>query len=612
MALSGSFTGTANNRYILPTITWSASQSIDGNYSVVTATLAYSRTNSGYTTSGTWSGSLAIDGDTKSAAQRLSITQGSNTAAITHTVRVPHNADGTKSVTISAAGGIPGTSFTSTSISATVELDAIPRASTPTLDASAAEFGGRITVYTNRASSSFTHHLYYSLNGGAEVGIAPDITERYTWTIPAELMEQIPNAASATLRFRLYTFSGGVNIGNRTVSLPVSVPRDAAPTISAVTLREAAAGLAEQFGAYVQNKSALRVDTGAEGVYGSTIQSCLVSVDGKSYTGSSVTTQTLSSSGTLALKATVTDSRGRSASRTVSVEVLPYENPAITAFTAYRCSKDGSAAADGDYVSLTYAYRISPVGGKNTAAMEVACKRFSAAESAYTALLTGTEYARSDTVVPAAAISADYQWQLRLTVADWFTSTQMAVTLPSAEVILDLLSDGKGVAFGKTAETPVLLDTAWDARFRGDLSVDGSLEVAQALRLGGSGLADFIVAQSIDSSGGGSWSWVKYASGLAMCWGRRNVSGNFDNLAWGALYTGGEMGSIAYPFPFAAVPFCTAARTTADTADYNDAFTLLSSTGGTAAQTPRFELVRGTEKTIGHPYIVYFAVGRWK
>ena len=43
MAGSGSFTGTTANSAIVPTITWSAAQSQEGNYSDVTAVLTYDR-----------------------------------------------------------------------------------------------------------------------------------------------------------------------------------------------------------------------------------------------------------------------------------------------------------------------------------------------------------------------------------------------------------------------------------------------------------------------------------------------------------------------------------------------------------------------------------------
>ena len=88
MALSGAFTGTTGNQHIFPTIKWSAVQSIDGNYSDVTATLYYSRSNSGYTTSGTWSGGITIDGQWTAGSRYIEVSYQSETLAMSATVRV--------------------------------------------------------------------------------------------------------------------------------------------------------------------------------------------------------------------------------------------------------------------------------------------------------------------------------------------------------------------------------------------------------------------------------------------------------------------------------------------------------------------------------------------
>ena len=127
MALSGTIYGTTNNKYIDAKLEWSATQNKTENYSTITATLYYSRTNTGYTTSGKWVGAITINGTEVSSEARITITYQSNTEAMTATVRVPHNTDGTKSCTISASGGFPGLSMDATYLSGTVTLDEIAR-----------------------------------------------------------------------------------------------------------------------------------------------------------------------------------------------------------------------------------------------------------------------------------------------------------------------------------------------------------------------------------------------------------------------------------------------------------------------------------------------------
>ena len=106
MALNGTFYGTTTNERVKPKIVWSAVQNTEGNYSDVTATLYYSRTNTGYETAGLFEGSITIGGDTKTESRNISVTYNSNTQAITHTARVYHDSYGAKSLTVSASGRI--------------------------------------------------------------------------------------------------------------------------------------------------------------------------------------------------------------------------------------------------------------------------------------------------------------------------------------------------------------------------------------------------------------------------------------------------------------------------------------------------------------------------
>ena len=127
---SGSFNVSTSNQYIKGKIEWSSVQDIDKNQSTVTATLRLSRTNTGYTTEGRGSFTITINGNSKTndnGGSQFVFTYNSNTLCVTHTVAVPHNADGSKSITITASGSI--SRFTMSSQGGTAVLDTIPRAS---------------------------------------------------------------------------------------------------------------------------------------------------------------------------------------------------------------------------------------------------------------------------------------------------------------------------------------------------------------------------------------------------------------------------------------------------------------------------------------------------
>lgn len=123
MATSGVIYGTTNNPYIEVGIWWSTEWSdADTNQTSIVARLWARRTNTGYVTSGTWSGGITIDGQSSSGSRSVSI--GTDWVLLTGDVRtVTHNSDGNRSVAISAWGGISGTGWDSTSVSGTAVLD---------------------------------------------------------------------------------------------------------------------------------------------------------------------------------------------------------------------------------------------------------------------------------------------------------------------------------------------------------------------------------------------------------------------------------------------------------------------------------------------------------
>lgn len=462
MALSGTFYGTTSNEYIEPKIVWSATQSVSGNYSTVTATLYYSRTNKGYTTEGSGSYTLTINGNAKTETKRLTLTYNSNTKAISHTVQVSHAADGSKSITIKATGSIPGSTFTSTTISATVTLDTIPRATTPTVSAASVNMGSAVTINTPRASSSFTHTLAYSFAGSSYTNIATGVGTSYSWTVP-DLASKIPNATSGTVSIRCITYNGSTQIGTKTVSMTAKVPSSVVPTISSVALAEAVSSIGTQFNVYVQGKSKVKATITAAGAKGSTIKSYSSTLAGQTYTGASWTSGVLTSSGSFTVTAKVTDSRGRTATKTASFTVTAYSAPKVTAFTAYRSDASGAAKDDGTYVTVKYKYTVPTLGGGNTAAMKIEYKR--SADTEWTSLLTGSALTADTKATPqGVTFSVDYQYDLRLSVTDYFKAEGVYLALlPSGAVILDLAADGKGIAFGKTADRSGV-DFGWSAK----------------------------------------------------------------------------------------------------------------------------------------------------
>lgn len=414
--------------------------------------------------------SVTVNGTNYSGTNSVAIGNNTTKTLASGTTTIAHNSDGTKSFSYSFsqefAITFSGTYIGTKSGSGTGTLDTIPRATTPTLSTNSEYMGEEVTITLSRASSSFTHDLAYSFAGASYVSIATGVGTSKAWTIP-DLASKIPKATSGTLTIRCITKNGSTTIGTKTATMTIKVPTDVIPTISSVTVAETVSGLAAQFGAFVQTKSKVKVTIAAAGAKGSTISSYSTTLQGKAYTGSSWTSDLLTSSGSLSLVTTVKDSRGRSAKTTTKISVEAYAKPKIAAFKAGRGDELGAASDDGIYALLTYAYEVAPVGGKNTASVTVQWKRATASAYESTPCLTGSALsAATTTKVESPTFSSDYQYDLLMTVTDWFgeKDTYSAI-LRSAAVILDLKADGTALSIGKTAEISNLFDIGWPTRF---------------------------------------------------------------------------------------------------------------------------------------------------
>lgn len=399
--------------------------------------------------------SVTINGATYSDTNSIAIENNTTKTLASGQVTIAHNNDGTKSFSYSFSQefGITfaGASVGTKSGSGTGVLNTIPRATTPSLNVTSADMGSTITIYTSRASSNFTHDLYYSFAGSAYVSIATGVETYMYWAVPLSLASSIPNTTSGTLTIKCITKNGTSTVGEKTTLLTAKVPASIVPTISSVAHVEANTGTIESIGAYVQSKSKIKATITAAGSYSSTIKSYSSTFEGKTYSGSSFTTDTVSTGGTLNIVTTVTDSRGRTASKTTSITVLAYEPPKITNFHVARYDSSWVADPNGIYARITIAYTVTSLNSKNTATAKIEYKQNTL--STWNTIYTLTDLTRNHYYKPVnTTFSTDYQWDFRVTLTDAFKSESTYSTyIPSGAVIFDIKADGKGIAFFKTS-----------------------------------------------------------------------------------------------------------------------------------------------------------------
>lgn len=216
-------------------INWSESDvSTANNTSKITAT-AYIYCSAHTAWASGLSQSLTIDGTKFTATKTVNLSSGVTVALVSGSKIITHNADGKKSVAISASCDLPdggGWGPAWGSASGTATLTTIPRTSKVSLSNTNFSIGSSVTINTNRASSSFTHTAVIKFNGST-VRTQTGIGASYTWNT-SELYQYIPKANKATGTVTLTTYSGSTKIGESSVSFTANVT-NSNPTFSNCT-----------------------------------------------------------------------------------------------------------------------------------------------------------------------------------------------------------------------------------------------------------------------------------------------------------------------------------------------------------------------------------------
>ena len=368
-----------------------------------------------------------------------------------------HNDDGTGSCILSASWntGLSSSSVvgSSMSVSGTVTLPTIARASQPSINtwpdnSPDVTMGIECTIHMNRASTSFTHTVTYSF-GSASGTIATGVGDNCTWTPPLTLGNQIPNASVGNGKITVKTYSGSTLIGTKTCNFNATLPSDYVPSFEGITATRVDNTVPSSWGIYVRTKSKCTLTiNGATGIYGSTIKSYSISGGGYSSTSSSFTTGTLNTAGTNTFTAKITDSRGRTATKTVSITVVDYTAPVINNYSSERCTSSGTVDDDGTYIKALATRTIASCSGKNSATLTVAYKKTS--ETSYSTAITLTSGTAS--VIGAGAIDVDYTYDVKYTLKDAFATVVKYEQVGTSFNLMDFRSGGRGIAFGKASE----------------------------------------------------------------------------------------------------------------------------------------------------------------
>lgn len=408
---------------------------------------------------------VTVNGHSESSNATINIGTNSSLLFYGKDFVVPHNGDGTKTVGIKLSIGLNVGGYGSSMVAFDLPLPTIARASTGRVTAT--ELGKTATISIDRKSSSFKHTLRYDWNGRTGT-IASNVDTSYNWTLPLDFASAIPNATSSWGRVFIDTYNGGTKIGTKEATFNANVPASIKPTLGSITLTDSNTTVKNLLGkgnTFVQVMSNIQVAfNNASGSYGSTISSYRAEIVGKNQSTNSNNGRLgiMNFNGTVTIRASVTDSRGRS-SNTVDVQatVINYFTPQLS-FSARR---SGSTSTT---VTVTRNARIAPltVGGSQKNRMTISFKYKEHSASSYTndtGSASGTWTTMSELVNSSANLGASFSvlksYDLIGVISDNFTSYEYKISLGTESYPLAIRPDRIG--FGKTPEQGGVVDSAW-------------------------------------------------------------------------------------------------------------------------------------------------------
>ena len=414
---------------IIGQIVWSSSSNgTSANSSQVSATIQVKKTsNTTASTTGTWTGFLNINGDSRSFSIRKEVSKNSWVTLSSFTITKSHNSDG--SGTCYIGGKIQGPSGTSQANSivqgnSTVTLDKIPRYATISSATNFTDIQNPTIKYSNPAGSSVTTlQACISLTGSTDNISYRDISKTgtsYTFNLTeAErniLRQATPNSNTLTVYFYVKTVLNGSTFYQNTSATMTIV--NANPTFSVAYLdtNSTTTAITNNNQQIIQSNSTLRINiTNATALKYATLSSAKINVNGNvttaTFSGSTLTFNvgTINVANNLSIPVTVTDSRGNTTTNTLTITVLAWSLPTAI-INLQRVSNfytETNLTVNADYSSLN---------NNNTITIQYQIKKET--DASYGSLVT-----IQDNVQTTFNADNSYSWNVRVIVTDRIGST---------------------------------------------------------------------------------------------------------------------------------------------------------------------------------------------
>ena len=400
-------------------------------------------------------------------------TEGQETTLASGEATIPHDSDGTKTMSVWASfdanNGIHG----NITISTNYTFDKIPRSTQISSLEGNRNLGSLHTVIFNRKVNSFTHQVWYRVFGSDWIDLGKNHTTSVSFTPQLDLARYLPKTSSGVMDICIRTYNGSTQIGSDVYSngWHFKIPDSVKPTFTGLSLTDmnTVARRLLSGNDFLQIISDIQVNfNNVSGAYGSTITGYRAEIVNKKMvvTKNGGSFGIMNFSGLATIRAYVVDSRGKqSDTKDITINVIEYYAPSFS-FSALRTRGNPNT------LQVLRNARIAPImqSGKQRNVMSLTFKVAQIGNENFTddnGSASGNFKSVHTLTNSAANMAGNYPSNKSFVIIgkleDKFTSVEFSTTVATESVVMSYDKNGR-VGIGKVAEfgKPGSLDVLGD------------------------------------------------------------------------------------------------------------------------------------------------------
>lgn len=434
-------------------------------------------------------------------------TSGQEVTLASGVVTIPHDSDGTKTMSVWASfdpnNGVHG----NITISTNYTFDKIPRSTQISSLEGNRNLGSLHTIIFNRKVNSFTHQVWYRVFGSDWIDLGKNHTTSVSFTPSLDLARYLPKSSSGVMDICVRTYNGTTQIGSDVYSNGwyFKIPDSVKPTFTGLSLTDMNTVARQLLSGndFLQIISDIQVNfNNASGAYGSTITGYRAEIVNKKMvvTKNGGSFGIMNFSGLATIRAYVVDSRGKqSDTKDITINVIEYYTPSFS-FSALRTRGNPNT------LQVLRNARIAPImqSGKQRNVMSLTFKVAQIGNENFTddnGSASGNFTSVHTLTNSAANMAGNYPSNKSFVIIgkleDKFTSVEFSATVATESVVMSYDKNGR-VGIGKVAEfgKPGSLDVL------GDIYADNKpIQQHQLTKNGGNSLSAEIDWNNYTDSG---------------------------------------------------------------------------------------------------------------